>query len=614
MPKINKLYLVNCLLILFSFFFLATNVAAATVDSVYKDVYKLTTSKRVMVEKHISLINKTAKLYVSEYNFVFKSEYEIKGLEVLEDNLQAEFESRSNSKGLEISVFLKHPAVGRGAVKNLLIRYYLDDFLKGEGNFKELFIPVSGVAESENLLGYSIEVAAPLNFPKLGISKPAIKQVAENLYVWDDVRDFLRQNVYISFSDKAYYEVELHFALENRYPYSKKMSIPFVPDGVYQKVYVQDIYPAPHETAIDTDGNYLGIYRVSGNSVEKILFRGIVELSSTPRNEVREYQMNKVKKDGLGRYLSEETFWKLDEKTLADEKINNLSETKDIYKFVVDTLEYDTGRINKDLKRMGASWVLENPDKAVCMEYTDLFVALSREKGIASREVVGYALTANQNLLPLSFLGDVLHAWPEYYDQKREFWQPVDPTWGDTARVDYFSSLDLSHIAFVYHGKDTTFPLPPGVYKVREKQKDVYVKAVNVAPLEQRRVVVILPDKLELLAGQKNQINLFIKSQANIFLYDVEVGLKDGVDGNKARQKIAVLEPYAKRLLKIEFLSPKTNWQKKGLLKVLVNDKEIVSQEYIARTKIFYFLFVYKWVGIAFIFIILIFLLVRKWI
>ena len=75
------------------------------------------------------------------------------------------------------------------------------------------------------------------------------------------------------------------------------------------------------------------------------------------------------------------------------------------------------------------------------MEFTDLFIAIAREKGIYSREIQGYGFLWIQKLQPLSLSSDILHAWPEYFDLKTENWVAVDPTWENTSGIDYFLFL-----------------------------------------------------------------------------------------------------------------------------------------------------------------------------
>ena len=71
----------------------------------------------------------------------------------------------------------------------------------------------------------------------------------------------------------------------------------------------------------------------------------------------------------------------------------------------------------------------------------------------------------------------MLHAWPEYWDESKNAWIPIDPTWGSTTGgINFFDQLDLRHFAFVAHGQDPDKPYPAGSYKLGENpQKDVYI-------------------------------------------------------------------------------------------------------------------------------------------
>ena len=111
------------------------------------------------------------------------------------------------------------------------------------------------------------------------------------------------------------------------------------------------------------------------------------------------------------------------------------------------------------------------------MEFTDVFIAIARAAGIPARESVGYAYTSNGRLRPLSFVADVLHAWPEYYDTDQHVWVPIDPTWASTTGgVNYFDKLDFNHIVFAHYGVTSDYPYPAGFYRKNGKTtKDVTV-------------------------------------------------------------------------------------------------------------------------------------------
>jgi hypothetical protein len=89
-------------------------------------------------------------------------------------------------------------------------------------------------------------------------------------------------------------------------------------------------------------------------------------------------------------------------------------------------------------------------------------------------------------------VNDILHAWPEYYDKKTKRWIMVDPTWGSTTKgMDYFTTLDFSHIAFVIKGKDSEYPIPAGGYKFDKESKDVEVKFAQAKAFTQNSKITI---------------------------------------------------------------------------------------------------------------------------
>lgn len=153
---------------------------------------------------------------------------------------------------------------------------------------------------------------------------------------------------------------------------------------------------------------------------------------------------------------------------LYSKKITTIPE---IYRYAVDTLTYNYGRLNTSITRLGAQQALQYPDQAVCTEYSDVFISLAREKGLYTREIQGYGFSNDQELRPLSVNADILHSWPEYFDDAKQLWIQTDPTWEDTSGIDYFNSFDLNHVVFAIHGKNPTFPIPQAVTKRKTAQR-----------------------------------------------------------------------------------------------------------------------------------------------
>ncbi|KXK08137.1 MAG: Transglutaminase-like superfamily protein [Microgenomates bacterium OLB22] len=228
---------------------------------------------------------------------------------------------------------------------------------------------------------------------------------------------------------------------------------------------------------------------------------------------------------------------------VGNSNISALHTVKDIYDFTTNHLTYSLNRISDGFTRLGAQKALSSPEEAVCTEYADVFVALAREKGIYAREIEGYAYAFDPQLQPLSLRTDVLHAWPEFYDNARQTWLPVDPTWQDTSGIDYFSAMDFSHIVFAIHGKDDTYPLPAGSYKY-EDSIDVQVTPTSKTLPQTKSVEVQADLPMILSQGKKYTAMLSIRNSGNVFLHDLSLtAYSQGVSIQFSEPVIALLAP-----------------------------------------------------------------------
>ena len=592
---------------------LAQATSQSIIQTEYLDTYTLDYTQSVAVSREITLTNQTAELYVSEYELTFTNANRLADLVVFEGENPAAFEKVQEGEVLRVRIKLAKPAIGLGAKISFRVEYRLINYLNRSGVSSELFVPLSSPSGKENLVGYRVVVKTPADFPALGISKPRVSVVNSQTYEWSDLLNFDKKALYISFSKRAYYKVRLNYVLTNRSLYPRQLTVPLVPDGTYQKMYLEELYPQPDKVSLDADANFLATYTVPANSVQKILFSGYVELFSTPRESVRRYWLKELNEEALARYLTQESFWHLETATLKDPAVEVLSNSLKIYEYVIDKLDYDTARINQDLKRMGAEWIYHNPDQAVCMEYTDLFIALSREKGFPSREVVGYAITDNQSLLPSSFLGDVLHAWPEHYDRARQTWMPIDPTWADTSGIDYYSSFDLSHLSLVYHGKDPNYPLPPGVYKTDPQSQDVLVQGVSALPKATNSLSVETPLKISFRKNREGTFPIALESQSNHFLYEIKLTLKDSQNQEVlSSQLLSVIAPLSRREIILKIPKNKLRQAGTGTYILFANKQKLKAIDYTVRNEIGYYFEKYRLALFGLGFVLLVYFLV-KW-
>lgn len=217
-----------------------------------------------------------------------------------------------------------------------------------------------------------------------------------------------------------------------------------------------------------------------------------------------------------------------------------VEQVKLIYQYVVNSLKYDSSRLTENIDRLGALTTLSNPESAVCMEFSDLFITLARAAGIPARELNGYAYTANPKLRPLSLTKDVLHAWPEYWDEGRG-WVMVDPTWENTTGgVDYFSKLDLNHFTFVIKGISSTRPVPAGSYKyAQEDSHDVKVTLTETDFLGKAQINVEMEVASPIIAGFASKIKVKVSNAGNAVFpavnFDVEADKLTVIEGKNRR-------------------------------------------------------------------------------
>ncbi len=98
-----------------------------------------------------------------------------------------------------------------------------------------------------------------------------------------------------------------------------------------------------------------------------------------------------------------------------------LDAVKGIYDHVIGHMEY----VIRGESDKGALMALE-VGKGDCTEYSDLFVAICRAKGIPARVVTGYTVRSD--------VSTSKHNWAEVYIKGRG-WVPIDPTAGDMGRA-----------------------------------------------------------------------------------------------------------------------------------------------------------------------------------
>ena len=364
--------------------------------------------------------------------------------------------------------------VGRDKFNRFTVQYDSVDIAAKQGSVWEINIPRLETNENTNSQQIILKVPASFGQPAYIDPKPG-RIEANNYYFSSNV--LANKSISAVFGTTQYFKLQLTYNLSNPLPKKLTTQIALPPDTAYQTVYLKKITPPPDDIAADPDGNWLASYTLSPNTDLQVTTDLAIKLDFNPK---------KTPPPDVNLYTRATKLWDYTDPDIAA-AATNLTTPKAIYDYVVSHLQYSYARITNGngsgVNRPGAVWALANPSQAICTEFTDLFIALARENGIPARENQGYAMSTNDKLKPLSLAKDVLHAWPEYYDQVKQTWVQIDPTWANTTGgIDYFNKLDLNHLVFAIHGLSATQPLPAGAYKTSGGgSKDVFV---TITPAE----------------------------------------------------------------------------------------------------------------------------------
>ena len=529
--------------------------------------YDISETGQTRVSHEVTLTNNFSTIHAASYIFNLEGT-KADNVTAAEGQNKLPVEIENSQNITTIKVQFPEAIVGKDKSRTFVISYDNSTVATKNGKVWEITIPKLLGLESYDK--YNLSLSIPKQFGELAYlsPKPLDMQEGEKLVYMFSASQLATSGVTAAFGDSQVFGFELFYHLQNPYDKKGETEIALPPDSAFQKVYYTLITPNPIAIRLDEEGNWLAKYRLQGNEKLDVKATGAVQLFTSPQENRTIEPINPLK------YLSESIYWQTNDPAIIN-TAKSLKTPRQVYDFVVGTLTYDYSRVKEGVSRLGASQALLNPTSAICMEFTDLFIALARASGIPAREVNGYAYTENLELQPLSLVADVLHAWPEYWDSEKNIWIPVDPTWGNTTGgLDFFSKLDLSHFAFVFHGTNPEEPLPAGSYKFAENpQKDVSIffstlpdnsKGPELSIDVNKQLLPFLP-----LAGE-----LSITNNGPSAMYDVRPKFSASSGEIKYDERIKFLPPFTTK--KIEFSwSPSSFIYDKSVISVLLGSQEV---------------------------------------
>ncbi len=348
----------------------------------------------------------------------------------------------------------------RGSTLEFSVSYDTNELMDVKGSSRTLYVPsLSQIGSDEN---YTVSVSAPQDFGKLfstGVL-PELNGADGNLirYTFPKSAD-LKRSVSLIFGESTIYEANFAFPLDNTTGQTKRFTVTLPPDTSSQKIFIKSLSPEPVATRLDGDGNVLADYDVPART--KI----VVNTDVAAQVKYLEYDlstsgsMQDIPVEITKKYTGQTQYWqstspqlqvKAAQAVAGTDKV--IDKVRNLYKLTVDTLSYNNEKIKYNI-RQGSDKALANPDNAVCLEYSDLLIALLRSQNIPARMPVGYAYAGN--LKQSKAVSDSLHSWVEVYVPGIG-WMNLDPTWGE--KFDNFGKSDLDHFAFAVWGAEDASP------------------------------------------------------------------------------------------------------------------------------------------------------------
>lgn len=534
----------------------------------YDVLYEVSPQGITTVTQRIDLTNNYTNLYAKQYIITI-------------DSLNISHIAATDRKGAitpvvsqidgktQITLSFNDAVVGVGNTLPFTLRYQHNDIAQKNGKIWEINIP--GVSEDPNLGSYTVDLRVPESFGEPAYMSPP--PTADG--TWNR-QQLIAGGVSIAYGDEQTFELELSYHLSN--PQSNRVytEVAIPPDTAYQRVNILSIQPQPVSMQRDVDGNWLARYDLDPKEEIDVTVDIVVSITLEPRASFISQQGD------LEPYLDPTRYWQAD-----SEAVLNLAQKyrtpEEIYEYVVGALSYAYERVNADtpVERKGAIAALEDPMGAVCMEFTDLFIAIARAAGIPARQLVGYAHTTNTRLRPLSLVADVLHAWPEYYDSTRARWVPVDPTWGNTTGgIDYFNKLDFNHIVFAINGTQDDFPYPAGSYKKEGKvTKDIsvaFAPNTDIAPTQNdspNTIVTQIEAPARMTAGFPVQASVVIKNESGKSVENAQVIIKGEPFELFITQMVDQIPPYSSIEIPLELHVKNALTSGRGTITATVNER-----------------------------------------
>ncbi len=553
-------HLLSAFLVFFSIPFSVVQ-AAGEFSADYDVQYAVAPSGVTIVTQNVTLTNQISNLYAQKYSIVIDST-KVKNIIAYDGGGIISPQITQEDGKTQITLPFNERVVGQGKKLQFSLRYEDSQIASKNGSIWEINIP--GVSADPDMASYFVSLKVPPTFGPNAYLTPLPAAGGR----WTK-NQMTQGGISAAYGESQVFDADLSYYLENptMSPVLKEIALP--PDTSFQKVNILSMEPRPKTVLTDRDGNWLAQYELLPAARISIQVKAQILIRMSP------IAGSEAELEEPEKYLRPLKYWESNNAEIQN-LVKDYSTPRAIYQYVVNTLAYDYERVKEAPHRKGALEALRSPNHSICMEFTDLFIAIARAAGIPARESIGFAYTNNAKLRPLSFVSDILHAWPEYYDAQKKLWIPVDPSWADTTGgVNYFDKLDFNHITFAVLGESSELPYPAGFYKKDgEQSKDVNIqfsqKKMEIPP-EKLAVEFVFPSIVH--SGFTGQGSVIIENTQGVAVPKAEVAIRSTPHNVSIQKTLERIPPYARIAIPIEIPVEGYFEQGRGAIAVSVNDE-----------------------------------------
>lgn len=525
----------------------------------------------------VSLTNKLSRVYATQYSLSF-DKVKPQNVRAFDDNGPLRVETVTQGEQTQLNFNFNQQVAGKDKTYTFAVIYEVSQLLNQSGQVREIAIPK--LERPEQIDNYSLTLKVPSSFGRPAFISPnpkGQKLEEDNQFFYFDKDQASSSNIIAAFGEFQVFNFSLNYHLSNPTSTNLTTQIALPPDTAYQKLSYGLIDPKPLNIEVDQDGNWLGTYKLKPREKIKIVAQGQAKIFANPQGSFTTSFIQP--QEGLNDYLKPQKYWETNNAEIIS-LAQQLKTPKAIYDYVIKSLDYDYSRVRKGVERLGGFEALKT-QRAICMEYTDLFVALARAAGIPARENNGFAYTTNPSLQPLSLVQDVLHAWPEYWDADKKTWVQVDPTWQDTTNgeIDYFSKLDLGHFTFAIHGLNSQYPIPAGSYKeignlAEQKDVEITVGQYKEPKPSSVEVAFLVPGKILAEIATNGKIRVTNTGTEAIYNLKLDIIPQNFKVLSERNPVIAVLPPFSSQEIPIKLAPQKFLSSGLGKIMVFANNQQ----------------------------------------